>query len=187
VPRDTKLLVTPIDRIEDGEPLTHEKLSPVLATITVPSFERAISAAVALVDIVGVGHSAVIHSNDPQNVLDFSDRLPVHRISVNIGGSLGNAGIGTGLAVTMSVGTGLMGGSSLGENLSPEHLVQWKRTAYPIDDPFPDFASIRPSQGVAAGSGSVGGESVLGDGELREELRRLIVEELRGLIGQSRG
>ena len=184
VPRDTKLLLTPIDEIVDAEPLTHEKLSPVLAVLKVSSFEDATAAAVALVENVGIGHSGVIHSENPQNVLDYSKRLPVHRIAANIGGSLGNAGIGTGLAVTMSIGTGFVGGSSLGENLAPEHLVQWKRTAYPLSDNFPDFGSMRPS---VVGKSRIDSGAVLGDGGMREELRRLIVEELRGLIGQSHG
>lgn len=184
VPRETKLIVTPIDRIVGEESLTHEKLSPVLALVTVPNFDAAVDAAVDLIDIVGVGHSAVIHSTDSQHILDYSHRLPVHRISVNIGGSLGNAGIGTHLAVTMSVGTGFAGGSSLGDNLSPEHLVQWKRTAYPVDDVFPDFSLLRPSA-PAVGAAEPG--RVLNDGALREELRQLIVEELRGLIGHGNG
>ena len=182
VPERTTLLLVPIDGIHDDEPMTHEKLSPVLAVRTVSNFEHALSEAVALVDIVGIGHSAVIHSEDPQHVLDYSHSLQVHRVAVNIGGSLGNAGIGTGLPLTMSIGTGYIGGSSLGENLSPEHLVQWRRTAYPDHANFPDFDGLRPTRTSSSGS-----SSVLGDGAVREELRRLIVEELRGLIGQSNG
>ena len=183
VAEGTQLLLAPIDSIRDDEPFTHEKLSPVLAVVTVSDFDQALSAAASLVDIVGVGHSAVIHSEDPQHVLDYSHRLPVHRVAVNIGGSLGNAGIGTGLPLTMSIGTGFAGGSSLGENLSPEHLVQWKRAAYPVGAVFPQFASLQPTRGDRPGVSGVG----LGDGAVREELRRLIVEELRGLIGQNHG
>ncbi|MET3936981.1 aldehyde dehydrogenase family protein [Arthrobacter sp. OAP107] len=183
VPENTQLLLATIDSIRDDEPFTHEKLSPVLAVITVEDFEQALTAAASLVDIVGVGHSAVIHSEDPQHVLDYSHRIPVHRVAVNIGGSLGNAGIGTGLPLTMSIGTGFVGGSSLDENLSPERFVQWKRTAYPVGAKFPEFSSLQPTP--ATGSSVPG--IALGDDAVREELRRLIVEELRGLVGQSRG
>jgi len=180
VPAEKRLLLAPFTRLHGDEPFTHEKLSPVLATFVVTNFHEALSAAESLIDIVGVGHSAVIHSCDPQRVLDFTYRLPVHRVAVNVGGSLGNAGVGTALAVTMSVGTGFVGGSSLGENLSPDHLVQWKRAAYALDAEFPPFDSLVPNR--LASHGRSGLTLALDDGVVREELRRLIVEELRGMI-----
>jgi acyl-CoA reductase-like NAD-dependent aldehyde dehydrogenase len=188
VPQTARILVTPIDRVAEDEPLTHEKLSPVLAMRTVSDFAQAIREARALVGIVGIGHSAVIHSQDPQRVLDFSTALPVHRITVNTAGSLGNAGIGTGLPITMSVGTGFVGGSSSAENLSPEHFVQWSRTAYSSNPsvPFPDFSHLQAR--VAASGRSLNGAT--GDisadqmqALIREDLRRIVLEELRDLIG----
>ncbi|UQE74943.1 aldehyde dehydrogenase family protein [Gordonia sp. PP30] len=177
----TKVLLAPFTDRSDDESFTHEKLSPVLGVLRAADFADAVDAAQALVENVGTGHSAVIHSNDPQRVLDFTSRLPVHRIVVNAGGSLGNAGFDTGLAMTMSIGTGFLGGSSLGENLSPEHLVQWKRTAYETAAPFPRFDGLRVSPARAAGHGSLPG-----DDALREELRRLIAEELRDLFSERR-
>ena len=184
----TKLLVASIERTVSEEPLTHEKLCPLLAFEEVPDFATALREARALVDIVGLGHSAVIHTAKPQRVLDLSVGMPVHRITVNAPGSLGNAGFGTGLPMTMSVGTGFVGGSSSGDNLSPEHLVQWCRTAYADSAVFPDFTSMRPSLPTPVShSASLGPieqrDSSDAVGAIREELRRLVLEELHNLIG----
>lgn len=181
-----RLLVAPIKSVVDEESFTHEKLSPVLAMHRVPTFADAVHASVDLVSIVGRGHSAVVHSQDPQRVLDMAVALEVHRITVNAPGSLGNAGIGTALPKTMSVGTGYIGGSSSGDNLTPSHLVQWSRVSYATEagTSVPDFSRLTPSSlGVATAQ-------VLQHEGLdvsRDDLRRLIVEELRGLIGESVG
>lgn len=204
VAAQTRLLLTPIDSVFDEEPLTHEKLCPVLAVRTVGDFARGIREAKSLLRIVGVGHSAVIHSRNSQHVLDFSLALPVHRMTVNAPGSLGSAGMGTTLPISMSIGTGFAGGSSLGENLQPQHLVQWVRAAY-ADIPsveFPDFSGLNPSEQCARGDrvppypepsnakgapvvGASRTVSSNGDGmdALREDLRRIVLEELRDLIG----
>jgi hypothetical protein len=44
----------------------------------------------------------------------------------------------------MTLGTGFVGRSSIGENLEPRHLVNWTRVAYAADAsvPFDDFAGI---------------------------------------------
>jgi hypothetical protein len=112
----------------------------------------------------------------------------------------------------MTTGTGFFGRSSVGENLHPSHLVQWTRLAYNRDpaERFGDFAGLVPWQAPA---GPVPEYPVAsnqrGDGQpgpsarpepvsparsvhhgltpdstaLREEIRRLILEELAQLAG----
>jgi hypothetical protein len=99
----------------------------------------------------------------------------------------------------MTVGTGYFGRSSLGENLQPKHLVNWTRLAYSADakDVMPDFSGLDPWHAPAgpvpayplpsnAGDAPLlraesGPETPSAD-DLREEIRRLIVEELREII-----
>ena len=91
-----------------------------------PGAERRAAAsarAVAVLRIGGAGHSAVIHSNDPRTVMEYAAAVDVLRVTVNEGGSTGSAGFGTHLAPSMTIGTGFVGRSSLGENLEPKHLV----------------------------------------------------------------
>ncbi|XVQ06855.1 aldehyde dehydrogenase family protein [Spirillospora sp. CA-255316] len=142
----TRLLVAPFEVAVPEEPLTHEKLSPVLGMIRVRDAAQGIVTARAIVRIAGAGHSAAIHSTDPATVMEYAANVPVLRVSVNVGNSTGSAGLDTNLAPTMTIGTGFVGRSSLGENLQPKHLTDWVRVAWSADTavPMPDFAGRTP-------------------------------------------
>ncbi|NYI99619.1 acyl-CoA reductase-like NAD-dependent aldehyde dehydrogenase [Nocardioides thalensis] len=205
----TKVLVAPFDAAVPDEPLTHEKLSPVLGMITVPDSAAGIRVAQSVIRVAGAGHSAAIHSTDADTVLRFSAAVPVLRVSVNVGNSLGGSGGLTNLAPTMTIGTGFVGRSSLGENLRPDHLVDWTRIAYAADPAaaMPDFTGLSPSSQRAGatppyprpsnGERDVRPPKVLGmhervaDAErpsaaseavLREEVRRLVMSELSKFV-----
>ena len=133
VPGTTRVLLAPFRLVVPEEPLAHEKLCPVLGVVTVPGDEPGIDSARAVLRIGGKGHSAAIHSTSPATIMAYGAALDVLRVAVNAGSSLGSSGIETGLAPTMTIGTGFFGRSSLGENLQPKHLVQWTRLAYHSD------------------------------------------------------
>ena len=201
----TRILVAPFDLAVDEEPLAHEKLCPVLGLVRVPSTRRGIRTAVALLRIGGAGHSAVIHSNDPATIMEFAAAVRVLRVTVNEGGSTGSAGFDTNLAPSMTIGTGFVGRSSLGENLEPRHLVNYTRVAYSTDatevlpsydglvpwreplepvPPYPTASNLAPA-GRLAGVTALSAPTAAareGASELREELRRLIIEELNTII-----
>jgi acetaldehyde dehydrogenase / alcohol dehydrogenase len=214
VPHSTKVLVGEFDQVVPEEVLAREKLTPLLGLVRVPSAAAGIKAARAVLRISGAGHSAAVHSTDPETILAFGAACNVLRVAVNVGNSLGSAGIETHLAPTMTVGTGYAGRSSVGENLRPDHLLNWVRLAYNADAKVPmgDFAGLSPwresagpvpayptpsnarEHSVADRTGAQNqrpapraraGEAD-GDGELREELRRIILEELHDLIGGER-
>jgi len=201
VPGRTRVLLAPFDLAVDEEPLAHEKLLPVLGVVRVPSVRRGIRTAVAVLRIGGAGHSAVVHSTDPRTVMAYAAAVRVLRVTVNEGGSTGSAGFSTHLAPSMTIGTGFVGRSSLGENLEPRHLVNWTRLAYSTDvseglpsfeglvpwraplgavPPYPEASNLSCTDNGARPlpAASSGGEA----GELREELRRLIIEELTTMI-----
>ena len=146
VPPRTRLLLAPVDLVVPEEPFCREKLCPVLGVATVPTAEAGIEAARAVVRIGGAGHSAAIHSEDPATILNYGARVPVLRVAVNVGNSTGSSGLETNLAPSMTLGTGFVGRSSIGENLEPRHLVNWTRIAYNADPgvAFGDFAGISP-------------------------------------------
>lgn len=148
VPPRTRLLLAPVDLVVPEEPFCREKLSPVLGVVTVPTAERGIEAARAVVRIGGAGHSAAIHSQDPDVITRYGVRVPVLRVAVNVGNSTGSAGLDTNLAPSMTLGTGFAGRSSIGENLEPRHLVNWTQVAFNSDPdvPFGDFTGIEPWQ-----------------------------------------
>jgi acetaldehyde dehydrogenase / alcohol dehydrogenase len=153
VPGTTRVLLAPFRLVVPEEPLAHEKLCPVLGVVTVPGEQPGIDAARAVLRIGGKGHSAAIHSTNPATIMAYGAALDVLRVAVNAGSSLGSAGIETGLAPSMTIGTGFFGRSSVGENLQPKHLVQWTRLAYNSDpaEVFGDFGGLDPWQ-VPAGS-----------------------------------
>jgi acyl-CoA reductase-like NAD-dependent aldehyde dehydrogenase len=198
VPPKTRVLLAPFDLAVKEEPLAHEKLCPVLGVTRVPTARRGIRTAEALLRIGGAGHSAVIHSNDPRTVMEYAAAVDVLRVTVNEGGSTGSAGFTTNLAPSMTIGTGFVGRSSLSENLEPKHLVNLTRIAYSTDpsEVLPSFAGVQP---WAAPTGPVPAYPLAsnladhqaptptrapseGTEEIREELRRLIIEELTSII-----
>ena len=212
VPGGTRVLLAPFDLVVPEEPLAHEKLCPVLGLVRVPSARRGIDAARAVLRLSGRGHSAAIHSSDPRVIMEYGTAVEVLRVSVNVGNSLGSAGLETNLAPSMTIGTGFFGRSSAAENLHPSHLVQWTRLAYNRDEaePFGDFTGLVPWQAPAGPvppyplasnqrSGPPPAAQRVPDAvtrarsekngfapdaaALREEIRRLIIEELTQLAG----
>jgi acyl-CoA reductase-like NAD-dependent aldehyde dehydrogenase len=182
VPAGARVLVAPFAVVVPEEPLATEKLFPLLGLVRVPDAARGIDAARALLRIGGGGHSAVIHSRDPRTILAFGAAVRVLRVTVNAPGSTGAAGLDTNLAPTMTVGTGFFGRSSLTENLEPRHLMQWTRLAYGVDRPFGEFEGLQPWT-AAPEPAPVARPN---DPEIsRDDLRRVILEELRELVGSG--
>lgn len=182
VPPKTRILVVPLARVGDDYPLSNEKMCPVLGFYEVPDAAAGLIACQTMVRRSGGGHSAAVHAADPQIILRFGARLGVLRIAVNAPCSTGAAGFQTHLAPTMTIGTGFLGRSAISENLRPDHLVQWTKIAFDKDDSvaFPSFEGLslaetrsRPATREPAPAPS---DAVR---DMREEIRRIIVEELR--------
>ncbi|BBX32644.1 aldehyde-alcohol dehydrogenase [Mycolicibacterium mageritense DSM 44476 = CIP 104973] len=201
----TRVLIAPFSDVITEEMLAHEKLSPVLGMTTVADAARGIRAARAVVRIGGAGHSAAIHSENPAVITDFAAQVPVLRVSVNVGNSTGSSGLDTNLAPSMTIGTGFVGRSSIGENLQPQNLINWARVAYNSEPGvvMGNFAGINPWRSPAApvpeyprasndrdgvpvaprrSYPAVSRSSDPGLDALRAELRALVVEELAQLI-----
>ncbi|WP_084174771.1 aldehyde dehydrogenase family protein [Afifella pfennigii] len=196
VPSSTKILVAPIAQIGVEEPLSREKLCPVLAMHVAKSRPQALAQARAVLRLTGAGHSAAVHAGDERVTMAFAAAVEAYRVVVNAPCSQGAAGFGTHLAPSFTIGTGYFGRSSIGENIGPQHLVHWTRLAYEASETFGNYRGLgpelggplpeAPSDGVP-GSGAYRPRPVeraapAVDGATREELRRLIAEELRDLL-----
>jgi hypothetical protein len=114
----------------------------------------------------------------------YGAAVQVLRVAVNVGASTGAAGIGTNLAPTMTIGTGFFGRSSLGENLEPRHLINLTRLAYASDpaEPFGDFGDLQPWSAVLHTEPVAAPDSPVDVQLAREEIRRVVLEELRELV-----
>ncbi|SKC88564.1 acetaldehyde dehydrogenase (acetylating) [Maledivibacter halophilus] len=128
VPKDTKVLIGKQDGVGKGYPLSYEKLTSVLGFYTVEDWQEACDLCYDLLDH-GLGHTLSIHTENPKIVLKFSVK-PASRIVVNSGGSTGGSGLTTGLGIAFTLGCGTCGGSSVSENVGPEHLINIKKIAF---------------------------------------------------------
>ena len=62
VPPKTKILIVPLPEPSEKYPLSKEKLSPVLAYFTCENQEQGFAYANKMLELGGLGHSAVIHT-----------------------------------------------------------------------------------------------------------------------------
>lgn len=129
VPAGTKLLIAPLSGYGPEHPLSHEKLTSVLAFYTAKDWHEACLLSIELLKLGGIGHTFSIHSTDEKIIREFI-RKPVFRIVVNTPSALGAIGYTTNLTPSLTLGCGTWGGSSISENLGPHHLVNIKRIAY---------------------------------------------------------
>lgn len=135
VPDTAMSIVFEIDHVGSDEPVSKEKMFPVLGFYRISGgAEEGTATALKMLDIMGKGHSAVIHAEDSRVIADYSMAMPVCRLAVNTPGMTGSAGMTTNLCPTGAVGTGFWGGSSTDENIGPQHLVQYTYVAYESDD-----------------------------------------------------
>ncbi|WP_186580747.1 bifunctional acetaldehyde-CoA/alcohol dehydrogenase [Aquibacillus kalidii] len=130
VPEDTKILVAELTGVGPDHPLSREKLSPVLACYKVKNTEEGLTRAEEMLEFGGLGHSAVIHSED-QSVLDqFGRRMKAGRIIVNAPSSQGAIGdIYNAYMPSLTLGCGSYGGNSVSTNVGAVHLINVKKMA----------------------------------------------------------
>jgi acetaldehyde dehydrogenase/alcohol dehydrogenase len=133
VPEGTKALVIEITEIGPQELVSKEKMWPVLGLKVVNGVDEAIKDGLAMLDMMGKGHSACVFSEDSEVIAKYSQAMPVCRISVNAPNAMGSPGFLTNLPPTAMLGTGFYGRSSSGDNVNPSHLIQWTRAAYNLD------------------------------------------------------
>lgn len=132
IPEGTKVLIGKQNGVGEGNPLSFEKLTTVLAFYTVKDWHEACDLSIELLQN-GIGHTMSIHTEDKDIVMKFAKK-PASRILVNTGGTHGGTGASTGLNPSFTLGCGTWGGSSVSENVTPEHLINIKRVAYGLKD-----------------------------------------------------
>ncbi|MBU5594728.1 bifunctional acetaldehyde-CoA/alcohol dehydrogenase [Amphibacillus sp. MSJ-3] len=130
VPEDTKILVAELTGVGPDYPLSREKLSPVLAAYKVNSTEEGLTRAEEMLEFGGLGHSAVIHSNDQEVIDQFGSRMKAGRIIVNSPSSQGAIGdIYNAYMPSLTLGCGSYGGNSVSTNVGAVHLINIKKMA----------------------------------------------------------
>jgi acetaldehyde dehydrogenase/alcohol dehydrogenase len=133
VPAEAKVLVAEIEKIGPEEPLSYEKLSPILGLYEAVDFADATDKAAALVEFAGMGHTSVLYT-DPLNqdrVVTYGKRLKTARVLVNMPSSQGAIGdiYNFRLEPSLTLGCGSWGGNSVSENVGVKHLINIKTVA----------------------------------------------------------
>ena len=130
VPKETKVLVLKENGVGIEYPFSKEKLSPVLAYYVVKDSKEGIDLAEKLIEFGGMGHSAVIHSENVDVIQEFSERVKVGRIIVNSPSTHGAIGdIYNTNMPSLTLGCGTFGGNSTTSNVSSVNLINIKRVA----------------------------------------------------------
>lgn len=130
VPETTVMLVAELEHVGAAEPLSHEKLSPVLGAYRVASTEEAFSIAEQMLEIGGLGHTAVIHTTNDDLMTAFGLRMKACRILVNSPSAHGGIGdLYNELTPSLTLGCGSYGKNSVSENVTAKHLLNVKKVA----------------------------------------------------------
>ena len=130
IPEDTKVIVVYEDGIGEEYPFSKEKLSPVLTYYIVNNEEEGIFKSEQLLEFGGLGHSAVIHSENKETILKFSKTMKAGRIIVNSPSTHGAIGdIYNTNMPSLTLGCGSFGGNSTTANVSSVNLINIKRVA----------------------------------------------------------
>lgn len=129
VPPRTRVLVAEPRGIGRRDPLSAEKLAPVLAWYEAGDPAAGIAAAESIVRLGGWGHTAVVHARDPEVAAAYG-RVPAHRVLVNTPAITGGMGFSTALEPSFMLGTGTSSGSIVSDNVTALHLINIKRVAY---------------------------------------------------------
>ncbi|MDR6198123.1 acetaldehyde dehydrogenase/alcohol dehydrogenase [Microbacterium sp. SORGH_AS428] len=128
VPADTSIILAEVSGVGPHEPLTREKLAPVLAVLHARTPQEGIDLAEQMVAFDGLGHSGAIHSNDPAVIADFADRVKAVRIIENAPSALGGIGdIYNAFMPSLTLGCGSYGHNSVSNNVSAVNLLNIKR------------------------------------------------------------
>jgi acetaldehyde dehydrogenase/alcohol dehydrogenase len=130
VPKSARILVAEADEIGAEEPLSYEKLSPVLAMYRAKDFEDALAKAVALVRFAGMGHTSVLHTapSNVERIARYGSTLETGRVLVNQPAAQGAIGDIYNFALTpsLTLGCGSWGGNSVSENVGIKQLLNVK-------------------------------------------------------------
>ena len=127
-PKDAKILVAELEGVGYDYPLSKEKLSPVLACYKVKGYKEGIEKCVEMTEFGGLGHSAVIHSNNDDIILEFGKKVRTGRLLVNAPSTHGAIGDIYNVNIpSLTLGCGSMGNNSTTDNVSAVNLINVKK------------------------------------------------------------
>ncbi len=128
VPEITSILLVECSEVGVNEPMSREKLSPVLAVIKSNSEDEGLNFAKQMVEFNGLGHSAAIHTRNKELAIKFGDLIPAIRIIWNSPATFGGIGnVYNSFLPSLTLGCGSYGKNSVADNVSAVNLLNIKK------------------------------------------------------------
>ncbi|MHB9782706.1 bifunctional acetaldehyde-CoA/alcohol dehydrogenase [Streptococcus sp. 10F2] len=128
VPEGTNILAAEVSHVGPKEPLTREKLSPVIAVLKADSREDGLEKARQMVEFDGLGHSAAIHTEDADLAKEFGQLVKAIRVIWNSPSTFGGIGdVYNSFLPSLTLGCGSYGRNSIGDNVSAVNLLNIKK------------------------------------------------------------
>ena len=127
-PKNVTILGVECEKVGVNEPLTREKLSPVLAFLKADSLEDGFKKSSEMVEFYGLGHSAAIHTENKQVADEYGKIVKAIRIIWNSPATFGGIGnVYNSFLPSLTLGCGSYGGNSVGGNVSAINLLNIKK------------------------------------------------------------
>ncbi|MCZ4122771.1 bifunctional acetaldehyde-CoA/alcohol dehydrogenase [Streptomyces sp. H39-S7] len=128
VPPDTSVILVPVASVGADEPLTREKLCPVLAVLRADNRSEGIRLAARMVEFHGLGHSAAVHTEDAAFAEEFGRAVKACRVIWNAPSSQGGIGdVYNAFLPSLTLGCGSYGHNSVSGNVTASNLLNIKR------------------------------------------------------------
>lgn len=128
IPEEATIIAAEVSEVGENEPLTREKLSPIIAVLKATSTEDGIDKASQMVEFYGLGHSAAIHTNNEALSKEFGARVKAMRVIWNAPATFGGIGdVYNAFTPSLTLGCGSYGRNSVGDNVSAVHLLNIKK------------------------------------------------------------
>ena len=128
IPARTSIILAECKEVGVNEPLTREKLSPVLAVLKASSTDDGLKKAKQFLEFGGLGHSAAIHTNDKALAERFGDVVPAIRVIWNSPSTFGGIGnVYNSFIPSLTLGCGSYGHNSTDDNVSAVNLLNVKK------------------------------------------------------------
>lgn len=128
VPSNTNILLVSCNEVGVMEPMSKEKLSPVLAVYKSNSTDDGLEISKKMVEFNGLGHSATIHTASKELATRFGDIIPAIRIIWNSPSTFGGIGnVYNSFLPSLTLGCGSYGHNSIGDNVSAINLLNIKK------------------------------------------------------------
>ncbi|HHT66789.1 MAG TPA: bifunctional acetaldehyde-CoA/alcohol dehydrogenase [Erysipelotrichaceae bacterium] len=128
VPKDTSILGVFCEVVGPEEPISREKLSPVLAFYSSKDEKEGFQKAADIVALDGLGHSAAIHCKEQSMANAFGELVKAIRIIWNSPSTFGGIGnVYNSFLPSLTLGCGSYGRNSVGGNISAINLLNIKQ------------------------------------------------------------